>query len=564
MLNRAWNLIAHTVRLARHGHREPDGLLQALNDDPAWRCALRQADGPRILIATGMACYNHARVVERTLAAALTLRGARTQMLLCDRVLPACQMTKIQNSEVDALLARPDTPRCQGCLDDAARLFDPLGLPILRYGEFLTDADVARARRVAQEVPLEAIPAFCPDGLAVGEHAYAGALRFFARGDLDGEPRGEEVLRRFLLSGLLTASVMQRLLRKNRYDVAVFHHGIYTPQGIVGEACRAAGVRVVNWNPSYRRNTFVFSEGDTYHHTMIEEPVQTWSDITWNDEIERLTLEYLDSRRVGSADWIWFHESPEADTDALARELGIDWARPCVGLLTSVMWDAQLHYRANAFPDMLAWLRHTVEYFAGHPALQLLVRVHPAEIRGMVPSRQRVVEELARMFPRLPSNVFVIGPEHPASTYACMERCDSVLIFNTKTGIELACLGLPVIVAGEAWIRGKGFSIDASSAHAYDAILDTLPLGRRMDAAQVERARRYAFHFFFRRMLELPFISSPKKYAFEVELASLDDLRPGRHPGLDVICRGILEGTPFIDLYEDRMGVGVSPAVASS
>src|SRR5690606_4619388 len=120
------------------------------------------------------------------------------------------------------------------------------------------------------------------------------------------------------------------------------------------------------------------------------------------------------------------------------------------------------------------------------------------------------------------------------------------------------------IVAGEAWIRGKGFSIDASTPAAYDAILDALPLGRRMDPGQVERARRYAFHFFFRRMLELPFISSPKKYAFEVELAALDDLRPGRHPGLDVSCRGILEATPFVDRYEDRMGAGATQKADSA
>ena len=98
MLNGAWNLIARAAHLAGARKPEADGLLRVLRDDPAWPRAIRQADGARILIATGMACYNHARVVERTLAAALTLRGARTDMLLCDRVLPACQMTKIQNS----------------------------------------------------------------------------------------------------------------------------------------------------------------------------------------------------------------------------------------------------------------------------------------------------------------------------------------------------------------------------------------------------------------------------------------------------------------------------------
>ena len=43
--------------------------------------------------------------------------------------------------------------------------------------------------------------------LAIGEHAHAGALRFFATGSLDHEPHAESILRRYLESALLTASV---------------------------------------------------------------------------------------------------------------------------------------------------------------------------------------------------------------------------------------------------------------------------------------------------------------------------------------------------------------------
>ena len=40
------------------------------------------------------------------------------------------------------------------------------------------------------------------DGVAIGEHAYAGALRFFATGSLDEEPGAEPVLRRYLEAAL--------------------------------------------------------------------------------------------------------------------------------------------------------------------------------------------------------------------------------------------------------------------------------------------------------------------------------------------------------------------------
>jgi hypothetical protein len=68
-----------------------------------------------------------------------------------------------------------------------------------------------------------------------------------------------------------------------------------------------------------------------------------------------------------------------------------------------------------------------------------------------------------------------------------------------------------------------------------------------MPAAQVQRARRYAFHFFFRRMIPLGFMQPGKHdIPYWISLRSFRELEPGRHHGLDVICEGILHNRPFI------------------
>jgi hypothetical protein len=164
-----------------------------------------------------------------------------------------------------------------------------------------------------------------------------------------------------------------------------------------------------------------------------------------------------------------------------------------------------------------------------------------------VPARQKAVDEIAMAFPVLPPNVHVIGPEEQVSTYAAMLLCDSAIVYGTKTGVELTSLGIPVIVAGEAWIRNKGLTTDARSVEHYREILGGLPFGKRLDAATVRRARMYAYHFFFRRMLPLPFlVPSKSKAMYDLGITSLQELMPGHHPGLDVICDGILNGSPFV------------------
>lgn len=516
----------------------------------SWSASADSRDlAPRVLIATSMGGYQQGALLESVLAVALTLRGAKVEILLCDEFLPACQLTKIGGNPVEQFLNSPKQARCGKCFAYGKELFSPLGLPVHRFSSFVTYEQSLEVKKIAAEISIDDIDNYQWNGLAIGEHAKAGALRYYASGNLSSEPHAGPVLRRYLESALLTAMVTSNLLEKKTYDVVCFNHGIYVPQGIIGEVCRQKNVAVVNWNPSYRKSTFIFSHGDSYHHTMITEPVEVWENINLTESVEKKTMDYLKSRWHGTEDWIWFHERPESSLNKIASEIGVDFSRPVIGLLTNVMWDAQLHYRSNAFKDMLDWVVQTINYFADRPDLQLLIRVHPAEIRGVVPSRQPIIREIQKVFPHLPSNIFVIPPESQVSTYAAMQECDSVLIYNTKTGIEISSLGIPVIVAGEAWIRNKGFSLDATSPAEYFQILDRLPLKKRMDEVALERARKYAYHFFFRRMIQLSFFEEQLK----VSIQSMEELLPGRSKGLDIICEGILNGAPFI--YPDELDV---------
>lgn len=548
--------------LIRTHAREVARKLLGRNQQPDWQKVLRQdaaqweaahaatGEGPRVLIATSVGGHTPGTVVESMLAVALTLRGARVHVLLCDELLPACLRAESRQFPDQQEFARygPARTLCGTCFAPADRMYQSLDLTVHRYSDLVTEEEEQSARKLSSELLCAEIADYHQDGLAVGEHAVAGALRYYARGSLEGEPLAEAIVRRYFHASLLATCVIRRLLKTYEFESACFHHGIYVPQGLIGEVARQQNVRVVNWNPAYRKQCFIFSHQDTYHHTLLKEPLANWENLAWTPEMESQILDYLKSRWQGAQDWIWFHEKPREELWTITAELGIDFDRPCIGMLTNVMWDAQLHYHANAFPNMLDWTLRTIRYFADRPDLQLIIRIHPAEIRGNIPSRQPLLAEIRRAFPELPRNVFVIRPESQISTYAVMLQCNTVVIYGTKTGIELTSLGIPVIAAGEAWIRNKGLTMDASSSQEYFQLLDRLPLPQRLSAEVVQRARKYAYHFFFRRMIPLTFMAPrPGNWPpYRLELNGLADLLPGKSAGLDVICAGILAGSEFI------------------
>ena len=512
-----------------------------------WSNALDLSkSGIPVLVATSLGGYNQGAVVESVLAVALTLRGANVEILLCDQFLPACQLTKIQKISPSELTFHGQQRLCNLCFKSGLTIYSDLKLPILRYSHFVNSSHRDRAEKISRAVKFNDLKNYRFNGCAVGEHALAGCLRYYARGDLKTEDYGEPILRKYLNAAILSVMAMENILSNKKYDVVCFHHGIYVPQGLIGEMCRKKGIRVVNWNPAYRKNCFIFSHKDSYHHTMISEPTSAWKNIPWSVHSEKKIDKYLKNRWKGTYDWIWFHKTPKLKLSDISKESGIDFNKHSIGMLTNVMWDAQLHYPSNAFSNMLDWVIQTINYFKKRQDLQLIIRVHPAEITGAIPSRQLLTDEIKILFPKLPKNVYIIPPGSHISTYALMQQCDSILIYNTKTGIELSSMGLPVIVAGEAWIRGKGFSIDVNSPSDYFKLLNRLPLQKKLSETQLLLAKKYAFHFFFRRMIALPFITNPKRFEFGINIATLQDLSKDQVKGLDIICDGILHGTPFI------------------
>lgn len=518
-------------------------------DSVRWKSACAAAKtGPAVLIANNTTTDSVATIFNSMLAVALTLRGAQVHILRCDEALPACGASYIDSIQPEELVDfGPSRSLCGTCFHPSYRLFRSFGLPVHRYSDFISSEELQKARDLSSALPIDEIPQYRLDGVGVGEQAVAGAVRYYLRGNFKGEAHGEAVLRRYFNASLLTAFATHRLMQDFSFSCMCAIDGVYVPTGTISEVARQRQVRVVNWSPAYRKHTFVFSHHNTYHKTMLSEPTACWENMTWTPEMEAEIVDYLNSRWYGTRDWIGYNQNPQDDISAIAAELGVDFSKPCVGLLTNIMWEAQLFSNANAFPSMLEWTLQTIRYFADRPDLQLIVRVHPAEVRATQRSRQLMTNEIAQAFPVLPKNVFIIPPDSDISTYATMSKCDAVIIYGTQAGVEMTSMGIPVIVAGDSWVRNKGVSFDANSPEEYFSLLDRLPFGKRLDEAVVERARKYAYHFFFRRMIPLPFMKPTGVWPpYEIKVSTLDDLSPGRTAGLDVVCDGILNGSEFV------------------
>ena len=488
-------------RLKSNSQTPVDPIVHAIQQESElWKLWRQRATGKQILIATSMSGYIHGSSMDRLLALALTEKGHQVAFLLCDSDLEGCQIIKFSSYKPEDLLASTNTPRCGKCSSNIDSLFAPLGLPIYNF-----KSDRSEEHRLKAEFrnkSFEELREFKIDSVQVGMHAWAGAIRYFATTQFTGEPHAKEVLIRFLISGIRIHSSMVKVFEDFQPDTLIAHHGIYIPQGVVAEFARSKNVNLMTWTASYRKGTFIFSPDETYHYSMVTEPTSNWDSLVLTSTQESTLDKYMISRWRGENDWIKFSDS-KVDRDKSFKDKSDFYLA-----LTSVTWDAEIHYESRAFENMRAWLATTIDYFKANCDLELVIRVHPAEITSPNKSRESMAGFLELLDIKSCPNITVIPPESNISTYELIDKSKVVIVYNTKTGIEAAYREKPVVIAGEAWIRGKGIGWDALSPTNYLKILESFKKPLEMTHEQRSRAKKYAYHFFFRRMIRFQIFSN--------------------------------------------------------
>ena len=465
----------------------------------------------KILFVTGFAGFNHANCLDTLLAINLIKNKIKSEFFFCDKALNACTLTKIQQAEPDLLSDFLfEQPRCDKCFNqNNFNHLKNLGFKLNFFGDFLDPKIIKELKLIVDENSMEDLSKIKSYDINIHEHALSNTLRYFAKGNLTKEKYEEKIYKRFYYSSLIAYHSFKNLISKNKYDTIIMSHGIYCPHGIINDLCKKEKINTYIYIPSYREKTFVITKNDTYHKALLSDKNKD-IEINLNIKQKQKLKNYITGRMTGKYDWIWFNKENNLDTIDIVKRNKIELNKKIYLMLTNVVWDARLHYENNCFENILEWIFETIDFFIKNNQKILIIRIHPAEITGTVKSRQKVQDEIKKRYSFLPSNIIIIPPESSDSTYKLIEISNCVLVHSTKASIEAAYFKKRVVVAGEAWVKGKGFTIDPKSKTDY---INTLGKDDIFNLSNNEKlkAENFAYYIFFKRMIKIPEINIRSK-----------------------------------------------------
>ncbi len=261
--------------------------------------------------------------------------------------------------------------------------------------------------------------------------------------------------------------------QSNRPDVVIVPNGMIQEFGAVYETARHLGIPTVTYEFGEQdKRIWIGKDRWVIHHITSE---------LWEQRKDRVLTEgekawlqaFLAGRQKSSAGRQFAHLWQKADRSggqSIRASLGLD-DRPVVLLPTNVLGDSATLGLTVFSNSMTEWLERVLQFLAARPEVQVVIRIHPGETLTVGPS---VVEIVDKVLPEIPSHIHLVGPTEKVNTYDLMDITDLALVYTTTAGLEMALLGIPVLLSGRAHYRGKGFTLEADTWEEYLAILEAL------------------------------------------------------------------------------------------
>lgn len=415
----------------------------------------------------------------------------------------------------------------------------------------LDDEERALCERKAQEfldgpLSLQGIKAWTFEGCWIGPQIISTLSRIRFEGSVDfAHPEVRRRLQEMLVPALEHVLRARKLIEQHPSDLALTIEANYAVFGPLVDVAIGRGCNVIQMIQPWKDDALTFrrmtpATRREHPSSVARETLDLLVRRPWTDR-EQQALDQMFQDRYGGR---WFlQERNQRSTrcytpDELTQRFRLDPAKPTVVVFSQVLWDANLFYGDDLFEDAGEWFVETVRAACANPALNWLIKLHPANVwkRKYEGITQEYAERVLinQAIGALPAHVTLIAADDDISTLSLFESIDYGVTVRGTSGMELVCFGKPCVTAGTGRYSGLGFTLDSTSREQYLQRLGSLHKQPAMNEEEALRAKWHAYAAFALRPWPMQSAkasfsyqdqgSAPLDHNLKLAVTSLDEL----------------------------------------
>ncbi|MEM6551183.1 MAG: hypothetical protein AAF750_03550 [Planctomycetota bacterium] len=250
---------------------------------------------------------------------------------------------------------------------------------------------------------------------------------------------------------------LERAMSVERPAAVVVEQGLQYDMRCVVEVARRHGVRTVAVENSFLRDYVLIDDASgaiTNRHTLA----RSGRDLLAARRLDRAEREAVHERLRSSG--LTFEPPTETPLESLPSD------KKWVLLIGQVATDAAVVMDSPLYEDPVDFIRDVAEAFVPYAETHhLVIRLHPKEAEGFGhlgedhPFNNSTLRRLEGLgIDQLP-HVTVFHSQQ-VNTYRLMDACVGAVVLTSQAGLEFLTRHKPAMVAGDAFYRDKGFTID--------------------------------------------------------------------------------------------------------
>lgn len=367
----------------------------------------------------------------------------------------------------------------------------------VRLEDYFTTEDLQKIERVLGKATIKELKTLVYKGITVGKLVRTSCVRQAHTIDEDS-PEYQSFFYDNISTALYYIDAFERLLTQHQPDTVFCMNGIFFAERILVEMCKVRKTRIVTYERAARPQHLYITANEPINTFNFDNRFDAMKDIALTEQETKDIENYLKDRRTSRNTTQKFQDTQTDDLDLTKKYIKYDELRDkkkrIVTLFTNVMWDTAAVDKDTIFCNVQDWCIKSIDYAAKNPDIEMFIRIHPADARywGFAGAKQ-LQDEILKIVPQLPSNVHLIKSQEKINSYCLAELSDVCVTYTSQIGVEVAAIGRPLIIAGEAFYRNKGFGCTPITQEEYFHVLKN-----GVFEADKEIALRYAHFLYFK------------------------------------------------------------------
>ena len=436
---------------------------------------------------------------EGNLSLLFKSRGYEVDFLLCGQSVSHCEQIDFSTSKY---------LRCNLCLHEQQKFTSSYEGNAVYVNHYLSSTELKTIEDKIEHINLNQLENYLYKGVPIYKPLASAIQLYFKRATFCAI-KDEKIIRGYLKTIFITINALDNYFNKNKVELVLLSHGVYSSWGAVMEYCLAHSIRFVTWGREYHGAGVIAAHNDSYLVEPMHEKNSNWNLAPLTSNQKQQITDYL-SAKVGftpqTFDYVNYYKSVQKffSKEELYKLLGIDVGKKIITLLPNIPWDGQIFRPVVLFNDINTWIYETIEWLSKKQDCVLIIRTHPAEKHAHGGKGDGLLGVLEEKYSKnsLPKNIILIPPDSPirsinVAAYAC-----AALLYGSTIGYETTFLKIPTILASKFFYSDKEITFDPKTKEEYFRLIDSAVEGNlHVTNERFERLLQYAYHYQFRRVM---------------------------------------------------------------